>query len=1715
MANPACPLCTGNGTYRLGARVQLRERLLAQHGLSPAFRSVLQSTVSTSTPTLWSPSATFSPSDPAHPAVRGSEHSSTRLPETANCGASCSMEGFAKGRDQPRLGCGRASPVSGSEEDKQSSHLEWLRRHLLCGLREQEEQIYQCPFCCASRLGTSFNNPDGHSAKCNSLGLTSPSHSLSDNTELGRFSSVAINEERARKVQASLGRRMQLDGGVLVVENLSPDEVTAQFVKKEEVAGTSAALQEGTSFTSPLVSWKPVTCLGRPHSPLSTESSSGFSCPLSAHDAFSTSVLSSPRMSSPSSPSNSFPLGTLSSCRRVLSSVSDGPQALRDLPLSPQSSPASHHDLSLLSLANQQVLAQLVRMGYHFDRAYTAIRLSNFSPILGVCVAKAEELEAAEVNKLLLDLGAVQAREAIDVTRASRKQKVLAGLQSGLVPLWDEFPEFMQKFAFASPTLFRLLREANSRVTLYKFLQLRASAIKAYPLVACAYFRRTDAMLARLLTGLDRARGPLRNIWHRRLLVRYFNRMRRASSLLSHNKEKNNVESSSHQIARNKERREHTRYMQEAEKPDSLTPILEETDRTNDSFCSTFPFLSGATHTSCACSVRPSPFTVSHGSFTLNSQQPSTKQGGRRAKKTAVSSSSVLRRSPRHLQASSAGSPSGGSPSRLSSSADPACSLHCKGLADETPSPTDKVRDRSARRARYAATATRATTNGETTESSRRCSRKSCSAQGKLVGEKVDGSSQDSRGSVEESSFADDGVMKKRESGTRSQASQRTDADPTEEPPGEEGVEREHFTELENSMKGADGHAFKQQVLQQFLDDQTDELQNVFLFSNVGSLAAPPGFRFARAVEGLLRDIFLAIPSSLASLSSVIAFNEEDRKDGHTREEKSFKVTRPSSTSALQSAPSSPLFFDPNVSMLSSTTTGTCQVCPTRDSPVLLPFQRMYVRLHPDLWPPVLVARVLTDNSESHEFPLDMNFFSSPTPLAPREEQSISNLGGESLTLRSKEEERAADPAGFASTLSPSRRQIDSCGVKTNCRPLEKEKEEQNQGSKGQFHVQEEQKDNTTESVSDFGYEGPSARKEGREENHEEENDDDDDCMITYVSVSEVAPAGQTLNSRAKVVAPYPGQMNYEKSDNSDPTISSGQMLHEPRRGIEVSADSEEELRRAIELSLSTYSREQTAKRRKNALITDFFPVLGEKQNDKVRSHSTGFSGRRKNTKAPLTNSGTNIQRKASTAVSPLRQPESMLNAKKRKGGVGSSSFSSLKASSKQKSPTGICLSNLHLQKTSSKAKTDSKHIGPAMINVSSAGSVQSEESRELPSPLLSSCYHPSGCSASFSSVSCFSTLSVASSSHTVDFPTVDMEEIRLPVPPCSSAGEEWCDDLTSEKEIEEEALVDAAVGELGCTSSSSSSSHSSSTRSDRGGRRGDEETDLSLYQLQVTSGKWKLMLVYMHTSGCPSRNSQGELSGTISSPSDTSKLPSSRASLESSTQENTSSSSVGCSPLATPSPFLDISAFEVLTGRQKRMLLDDLAEELWHAVYDEVNAHREAEDARPFSRTAKSESRSLLEKENCSSTSPLSSSVPLAEAVPDHAASVKGKTCRGSTAGSASVAEGAGEVIPRLSEEKARDPDGSGNPAGEKKDGQQVQIPLTIRTGNWIQASAFFSELVRQRVMHRWGWDKKEGKDGSCLRRQEGEEQTDPCGDDGDGNDVEFVGTSSPLKGL
>ncbi|EPT31669.1 hypothetical protein TGME49_254860 [Toxoplasma gondii ME49] len=408
MACPGCPLCLGRGTYRLGPRVKLREKLLTQHGLGPSRPSV------------------FAASDALPQHMQGAED-----PQTA----------------------------------KEEAQLAWLRRHLLCGLEEQERQTYRCPFC--------FPAP------------VSSEREAGEETETGqqdasRFSShpvfVPVDPARAEAVQQRLHSRLD-ELGVLVVEELTEEEVVAQFIKKERPA--ASGLPSGAS----------------------TENNETFSASTSSPDC----ALTSPSLSAAHPDSRSSPFS----------------------PLAVVAAPPV--DLSGLSAANQQIIAQLVRLGYPFERALSAVREAHLSPILHACVEKAEELEANDLSKLLLDLGSVEAREELDIARASRTQKTQERLQLGLTPLWEDAPEFMRKFVAASPLFLSLLtHRTETRLLLHALLRLRDSAVKAYPLAAPAYLRNSDSQLSRLLLCLAREEPPVVNAHHRRLLLRCYRRTKLA-----------------------------------------------------------------------------------------------------------------------------------------------------------------------------------------------------------------------------------------------------------------------------------------------------------------------------------------------------------------------------------------------------------------------------------------------------------------------------------------------------------------------------------------------------------------------------------------------------------------------------------------------------------------------------------------------------------------------------------------------------------------------------------------------------------------------------------------------------------------------------------------------------------------------------------------------------------------------------------------------------------------------------------------------------------------------------------------------------------------------------------------------------------------------------------------------------------------------------------
>lgn len=904
------------------------------------------------------------------------------------------------------------------------------------------------------------------------------------------------------------------------------------------------------------------------------------------------------------------------------------------------------------------------------------------------------------------------------------------------------------------------------------------------------------------------------------------------------------------------------------------------------------------------------------------------------------------------------------------------------------------------------------------------------------------------------------------------------------------------------------------------------ELQNIYFFSNVGSLGAPPDFRFARALEVLLRDIFLVVPSSVASLFSLLPTLYEDAKrEGTTEKQKKKCSTR--KTVRSSSSPScsvvsclSCLSTAPTVSSLSPAMITTCQERPSDDP--IVPLQKIYLRLHPQLWPPVLVARVLAEDvrlpgsSSATEFQSEARGFCPGAPC-------VSTVG-ESSWRQEPEQSRSPAPV-FGREQKEENAVTSSClprDQRVPCRATKDRSEEAQERAEEEQRAEVRSRDEEAPSDDNARRALPATESTARrtagtadEERTRQQAPDeegDDECVITGVRMSGV------LESKADRWNKELVQTKLEKDEDSADSKGAEQELHATAKAEYAGTDSEEELRRAIELSLSTYSREQTAKRRRNALITDFFPALGKKQqhqggsltNWSTDSCPRGIKGAKTSPVRPATPD----QGKAYTAQF-RRQPSSLLSA----GNQPTACASSLEGASRQETTRGTPQTDLRPGRASrGAAKSTEARVGPVpspAIVVLSRESVRAGCSGGLPS-FATSCYHPAGCAAaSCSTVSCFS---VESTSRSFSLSSADMKEEHLSTSGCPPAPEE-CDDLTQE-EVEEEAMVDAEVEELaGCSSSAQCSSHPAET-----GLSG-EETDAFLHQLQRTVGRWRIILLCMH--GYPPQQKEARLAAPPSAQADSKKPPSSQSSFQSSAP-SIASSLVACSSMGitTPNTSVDVSAFEVLSGGQKAALLAELGEELWHAIYDEPEADREAQDTPSVSEAAPGNSAlgpkkpsvsavsrlysSLPPKFSCSGCPPPSS--PSCRSVSSHAKSLAREACSGNAVSFHSFHEDPAAALSEqacvTSERASREADARAKNGDENK----PRSAATLKTGNWIQASAFFSEVIRQRVMRRWGCDEKEGVSGS-PRGHGGKEDADCY--NGLDNEVEFVGSSAPLTGL
>ncbi|PFH32594.1 hypothetical protein BESB_012060 [Besnoitia besnoiti] len=1198
MVPASCPLCGGRGTYRLGPRVKLREHLLAQHGLGP----------------------------PQSPAPSAAAPLSGSLPPSA----SPSLASRLFCGPAPACAASAHPPALRAPEGAEDSQLAWLRKHLLCGLEEQERQTYRCPFCFPAPRTTSETEPAGNAG--GETGRSSGA-AAAQATEGGEETNgdaavfVPVDAARAKAVQDRLNARLA-QRGALVVEELTPDEVTAQFVKKETPSGPSSAQSRR----------RPA---GGAHFSLSAQPARAYE--LAPHAACGGRGASLP---SPSPPAGSFSASIV---------------------------PAPRVDLSGLSLANQQVIAQLVRMGYPFERAVSAIRQANLSPVLHVCVEKAEELEANDLSKLLLDLGSVEAREEIDAARALRSQKAQENLQIGVEPLWEEFPDFMKRFVAASPLFTaRLTSQVRVRVLLHELLRLRASALKAYPCVAPVYLQTRDRRLARLLLCLARQRAPTANTHHRRILLQCCRRALEGGDRVGDEWRR------AHEERRESRGNAHAAGAEAGSSstdasppfhplPASLFPVFPPCGRANtlaslasSPFPSSSPSRSSPSSSQSADGFRREPLTrrrprtrasvnpeggpsgvssqseAAASSIAPASQEKPTGRGQRRVTRglgedydrptTPIEDAPPSRtRKARSTAANQGGSPlpdadaaasrcAGGvrTPSRspagggIEGGDDCCADAACFGVQDSLPplqrGAQERTADRGVRLSQKRFVEGGASQEGsppvhapEAGASQPRPSESENEPQ-RRCRDASEGSRRDARGGGAGAGCSVESSGKETETpqATGAQDAKRRGRSARRSPEGgearEEGEEARGMDDrakeeerqrekdllalLEERWKATsdDEDAKKGELLEAFILDQKEDLQETLFFSNIGSVGAPPRFLSAHSRFSLIVAFFSSFSSLLSAFLSspeacLPAAGGENVAAANALAEARRRDLLGETVSSARAAPSSLL-------------------------------RQVYVRLHPLLWPPTLVFRVTEDAalgrqtavalaalfcpaSRLTQLPESFICFTATPPSSERGEAADSDGqegerdAGDNIASRVCEEEKqklvpsaCAGDMGFEQVAAT--------------QPAEGDAEESSGGRGGAGDASAADPRENTE-------------KKASEAETAQDEDADDDCMI----LGEV-PAGANCASFA---SPCPGlsassSLSLPAPASRFPSASASPPARGPTAsddggaGIEEEpggSDSDEDLRRAIAASIVSYNQEQAAKRCRNALITDFF----------------------------------------------------------------------------------------------------------------------------------------------------------------------------------------------------------------------------------------------------------------------------------------------------------------------------------------------------------------------------------------------------------------------------------------------------------------------------------------------------------------------------------------------
>ncbi|KEP64430.1 UNVERIFIED_CONTAM: hypothetical protein HHA_254860 [Hammondia hammondi] len=1788
MASPGCPLCSGRGTYRLGPRVKLREKLLTQHGLGPSRPSF------------------FSASDGLPQRMQGAED-----PQTA----------------------------------REEAQLAWLRRHLLCGLEEQERQTYRCPFC--------FPAP-----------VSSEETEAGEETETGQEDAspfsfhpvvVPVDPARAEAVQQRLRARLE-ELGALIVEELTEEEVVAQFIKQERPAASGVP------------------------SRASAANNETFSASTSSPGCASMS----PSLSAANPDSRSSPFS----------------------PLAVVSAPPV--DLSGLSAANQQIIAQLVRLGYPFERALSAVREAHLSPILHACVEKAEELEANDLSKLLLDLGSVEAREELDIARASRTQKTQEHLQLGLTPLWEDAPKFMRKFVAASPLfLSLLLRRTETRFLLHTLLRLRDSAVRAYPLAAPAYLRNSDSRLSRLLLCLAREKPPVVNAHHRRLLLRCYRRTQLAErrggkTQSAENNELGNTHTdASCSLPKSTSSSRPSSPLSSASSSSSPSPRVSSSQSSFSSSSSSSPSSSSpssfssssssSSHSSCRRSSSSSPLSssthlasscMSSGAFPLSrlprcavctAERGSGRWRWRRdcyACSPSLASSQEAEacveanigvgvecldeagRSPRREEGIFF-SPSPGDASTLScpheetsvrqkekgegrqEAASSVCCGDKKGVDTAftqfeemrstlqarranpletrafTPSSLEVAGKGEAsdfsgssrpapgpRRTRLPGELLRQEPETRGGEKETQATRRSRSGrEARDAGEGAERGAKGDLGEQKEEKKGEERVPGRQATGCRrtrrgvgaiegggegwkseSETERETVTDtrqttePEEETPrksrnGEEAREVDEKTNMSSEKEGEkttlttrakeeeecdllcledqwkpspDEDEVKAELLNAFLQEQTEDLQETLFFSNIGSVGAPPRFLSACKRSSLLLAFFSALSASLSSSLNRAAAapdESEERLDWLDEERELRREDEKASDRRMRCAP----------------------------------LQRVYLRLHLAVWPPALVFRV-----EAADTSACAAAASAATLLCP--DLPLHRLSGSANSVESvaAHDQRGGRPDATASPSSVER-SLETCDNAKKTRetaPAEAvadrdgKREETQVAQRGgkAVGVETQKQANREEKEERENQEDAEIEQdtEKKEENTMDAEREDDDCLILG---EVIAPLGSSSPFSSKL------SKNDEFSTASREEVSSSHWRKNSERttffsGLSencedsVSAgNSDDELQRALAASLWTYNREQT-KRKRRGLITDFFQPSKKPRASKLctqrpgASHATVKRDQKQRRPSSVSNRPSSFSRTESRDAGALRNRQSRQVSAEETAGFfrgerredkreGPEDGEKKEEREKRRNAWGLTrergggrkkvnfaggAADRLLRKTTNGAPPRGRQSCPQGLS----GPSSSDTSSDFSSASLR-CFHgsppsPSPPSASLSSLSsCPSCPSAAA--------PCPLPEAQLFAPQGVDVDRLWSR-CGAQGEAEEEERVEAEVEELSLSlcAALSGSSRGESNASWRG--KTSESLDSRTRGIRrplvtAVAGKWKLM-------SCP-------YTPSVRPPSTLGKRTLRPSSSSASSHCMSADLGFPLRPRVSPTHRQQrqllavlVSDFSATSDSEKATLLAEMMEELWHAAYADprleegdtdptespagqtpgeqqpfpVSAHPSASNRLPSWPRAEgggaADGEAHAQREREEGTFGVGRAEERGE---------KGRTlCFSATAGPPEEAR-----APENSDTVRLDSEACGADVyllrgpfrGASKE-TKVTPAFLLRTGNWIQASCFLSSRMRENIqricMKRNKGNKSDARDKGGDEMNAGERDDELLSDD---DAVECIGGSAPSRFL